>query len=152
MLAIAELFDRNALVRQGATLDAATASIIANRANAEREMQRIRSLMPQRPGATPAPRRAGLTAAEIEIKRLQAAAGQPRPGEGLVQRLQREHRERQAAAAAGSPPVVAPPPAPTTPSDASGTRAQRHALNEWSREQALATSTRMREQRGGWGR
>ena len=151
MLAIAELFARNALVHQGATLDAATASIIANRANAEREMQRIRSLMPQRPGATPAPRRA-LTAAELEVRRLQAAVGQSRPGEGLVQRLQREHRERQSAAAAGSPPNVAPPPAPTTPSDAGGVRAQRAAENAWSRELALATAAKMREQRGGWGR
>lgn len=105
--------------------------------------------------STSAPaRRAGLSAAEIEIKRLQAAAGQPRQGEDLVQMLQRQHRERQAAAAAGSPPTVAPPPpAPApVPSDAAGTRAQRHALNEWSRAQAIAASAKMREQRGGWGR
>jgi hypothetical protein len=73
----------------------------------------------------PARRAAGLTAAEIEIKRLQAQT-------------------------AGSPPVGASsaPPAPS----GDGTRARRHALNEWSRAEAIAVAAKMRERAGGWGR
>ncbi len=100
-------------------------------------------------------RRPAPTAAELEVARLQAAIGKPRPGEDLVRMLARQHRERQAAAAAGSPSVVTPPPEPTpepAPSDAAGVRARRAAENAWGREQALITAAKMREQRGGWGR
>ncbi len=105
MFTLAEQHDVDTMLRQGWGLAAATAAIID-----------------RRHGRPTEPRRAGLTAAEVEIRRLQAAAGQPRSG------------------------------APAAPSDVNGVRAQRQALNDWSREQALETAARMREQRGGWGR
>jgi hypothetical protein len=73
----------------------------------------------------PARRAAGLTAAEIEIKRLQAQT-------------------------AGSPPVGASsaPPAPS----GDGTRAERARLNQWSAEQARICAEKIRERAGGWGR
>jgi hypothetical protein len=76
----------------------------------------------------PARRAAGLTAAEIEVRRLRAAAG-------------------QATTVAESSPTGAP----SAPSDA-GTRAERHRLNEWSREQARIAAEKQRERAGGAGR
>lgn len=105
MFTFVEQLDVDSMLRQGWGLAAATAAIID-----------------RRHGRPTEPHRSGLTAAEVEIRRLQAAAGLPRSGE------------------------------PPAPSDVNGVRAKRAAENAWSREQALATAAKMREQRGGWGR